>query len=307
VDNDDSEPYPGNEPNFGSIIFTHYGEFSHTGELALRRLPDLMKMANSMHEKYGGDLNQMLGVICLIMSDVPVDPLLNADPERKASVSGIMAASYLLHHPDYEQQARQIIESGKGVMILRIYGKLDVKEDGIGPLEHKVELFDDWDSYQQFVRPVVKEHDMVRQDRTDDEARGGRSHGGGKEARVATLILSVLFRGEEITHFIHEYDKGMDKFLPYLYCVLVRREGTQSFVAGMMIKSSMSNTQTPEFREMVSNLFRSSPPLTELAEKPVRFLPARVKLEGSEPVTVEECLRVMATQFYNHSRPPGNA
>jgi hypothetical protein len=127
------------------------------------------------------------------------------------------------------------------------------------------------------------------------------------EARVSVLILSALFQGDEITHFTHDYAEGMDEVLPYLYCVLVRREAAQSFSAGMIIKSSMSKTQTPEFRDMVSGFLRISSPLAALAESPVRFLPARVTLEGTKPVTVEECLRVLATQFYNHSRPPGHA
>jgi hypothetical protein len=305
VNKDNAGPYPGTEPKHGSVMFTHYGEFFQSGELALRKLPDLMKMCDSMSEKYGGDLNQLLGVICLLLSDVPVDPLLTADAERKASVTSIMAASFLLHHPDHEQRARRIIESGNGVMILRIFGKLDVKEDGIGPLEHKVELFDDWDSYQRFLVSVVGEHNMARPRGT---VQGGGAKGGTVgEARFGIITLSALFRGEEITHFTHEFDKELERLLPYTYCVLVRREGSQSIVAGMMIKSSMSNTQTLEFRELVSGFLEASPPLRKLAKKPMRFLPARVKVEGDEPMTEEECLRAMATQFYNHSHPPGHA
>jgi hypothetical protein len=128
-----------------------------------------------------------------------------------------------------------------------------------------------------------------------------------EEPRLSALILSALFQGDEITHFTHEYDKGLDEILPYLYCVLVRREGAQSISAGMIIKSTISNTQTPEFQEMATDCLRVSRPLAALADIPVRFLPARVKLEGTEPVTVEECLRILATQFYNHSRTPGHA
>ncbi len=47
-------------------------------------------------------------------------------------------------------------------MVLRIYGDLVVDENGFGPLEHRAELFDDWDSYQRFVMPIVQAHDMVR-------------------------------------------------------------------------------------------------------------------------------------------------
>lgn len=143
-------------------MFTQYNEFFHTNELNLRRLPDLLRATNSLHESYGGDLNRMLGAICLIMSDMPVEPLLNADPARKASVTGMAAASYLLHHPDYKEQVQEIVQSGQGIMILRIYGKLDIKDEDIGPLEVKVELFDDWDSYQRFVLPVIKERGMVQ-------------------------------------------------------------------------------------------------------------------------------------------------
>ena len=196
MNEDNAGPYPGTEPKHGSVMFTHYGEFFQSGELALRKLPDLMKTCNSMSEKYGGDLNQLLGVICLLLSDVPVDPLLTADPKRKASVTSIMAASFLLHHPDHEQRARRIIESGNGVMILRIFGKLDVKEDGIGPLEHKVELFDDWDSYQRFLVSVVGEHNMARPTRMGGEVRGGTAQGGGAkggtvgEARFGIITLT---------------------------------------------------------------------------------------------------------------------
>jgi hypothetical protein len=77
-------------------------------------------------------------------------------------VAGLAAASYLLHHPDYKERVQRIIESGEGVMILRIYGELDIKEEDIGPLESKVELFDNWDSYQRFVLPIAKEHGLVR-------------------------------------------------------------------------------------------------------------------------------------------------
>ena len=135
----------------------------------------------------------------------------------------------------------------------------------------------------------------------------GRERGMEEEPRLSALILSALFQGEEITHFTHEYDEGLDETLPYLYCILVRREGAQTFSAGMMIKSSISNTQSPEFQEMASGCLRVSRPLAALADIPVRFLPARVKLEGTEPVTVKECLRVLAPQFYSHSRTPGHA
>jgi hypothetical protein len=162
VANSDVGPYPGNEPTVGSIMFTHYKDFFHTSQLNVARLPDLLQRTNEMHEKYGGDLNRMLGGICLIMSDIPVEPLLNADPARKASVAGLAAASYLLHHPDYKERVQRIIESGEGVMILRIYGELDIKEEDIGPLESKVELFDNWDSYQRFVLPIAKEHGLDR-------------------------------------------------------------------------------------------------------------------------------------------------
>ena len=74
-----------------------------------------------------------------------------------------------------------------------------------------------------------------------------------EKPRLSALILSALVQGEEITHFTHEYDEGLDETLPYLYCILVRREGAQTFSAGMMIKSSISNTQSPEFRRHTSD------------------------------------------------------
>src|SRR5277367_4151019 len=93
----------------------------------------------------------------------------------------------------------------------------------------------------------------------------------------AVLTLSVLFRGEEMTHFTHEYDKGMVRFLPYLYCVLVRREGTQSVVAGMMVQSGVIHTQTLKFTEVLSALCAMSPPFIEFEKTPLRSLPARVR------------------------------
>jgi hypothetical protein len=41
-----------------------------------------------------------------------------------------------------------------------------------------------------------------------------------EKPRLSALILSALFQGEEITHFTHEYDEGLDETLPYLYCML---------------------------------------------------------------------------------------
>ena len=266
-----------------------------------------------MSKEYGGNLNQLLGVICLLLSDMPVDPLLTADPKRKASVTSIMAASFLLHHPDHEQRARRIIESGNGVMILRISGKLDVKEDGIGPLEHKVELFETGIFTSDSWRRSWASTTWPGRPRMAGETRGGTTQGGGakggtvREAKFGIITLSALFREEEITHFTHEFDKELERLLPYTYCVLVRTEGSQSIVAGMMIKSSISHTQTLDFRDLMSGFLEASPPLRKLAKKPVRFLPARVKVEGDEPMTEKECLRVMATQFYNHSHPPGHA
>ena len=107
--NSDVGPYPGNAPTVGSIMFTHFKDFFHTNQLNVARLPDLLRSTKEMHEKYGGDLNRMLGGICLIMSDIPVEPLLNAVPARKASVAGLAAASYLLHHPDYKERVQRII------------------------------------------------------------------------------------------------------------------------------------------------------------------------------------------------------
>src|SRR5579859_7189215 len=110
--------YPGTPPKRGSIMFTQHDGLYHTNELNLRRLPELLRATEAIHKDYGGDLNRLLGSICLILADMPVEPLLNADPARKASVVGMAATAFLLHHPDYKERAMRIARSGKGVMLL---------------------------------------------------------------------------------------------------------------------------------------------------------------------------------------------
>ncbi len=130
-----------------------------------------------------------------------------------------------------------------------------------------------------------------------------------EDPKIGLLIMSALFRGDEITSHTHEFDPEFYKPLPHLYCILVadRPAGPSRFVAGMIIKTSRSHHDEHEFREAVMGLLAMSPPLSKVAGKALSFVPGRVTMADPEPVTEEECLRILAMQLYKHKPPAGNA
>ncbi|KWA77749.1 hypothetical protein WL30_00030 [Burkholderia ubonensis] len=90
-----------------------------------------------------------LRTIMALLSDVPVEPLLEADPERKGSVLGLLTLGYVLRVPAQEAKLRRMLASGEGVVIVRVTG-------GYNDPRASVELFDDWESYQDFLKPKIE-------------------------------------------------------------------------------------------------------------------------------------------------------
>jgi hypothetical protein len=128
-----------------------------------------------------------------------------------------------------------------------------------------------------------------------------------EKARISMMMMSVVFHGEQMTHYNHDYDLELEKLLPILYCILVRRESSPQIIGGMMIRSTITNTQSKAFYEVTTDLLASSTPLKHLAGETLRFRPARIRYEGNNPLTEKECLRVFAEQFYKFNTPAGNA
>ena len=140
-------PYPKTPPTHGTIVLTVHGQLYHQNEFPRLRAMEAIDMAAKLAEGFATPQDH-LGAIMLVLADVPAEPLLRADPQRKGSVLGLVTLGYLLSRTDQASRIKGILSAGDGVLILRVDGTL---EDAT---LQAVEVFDTWDAYSQFARYV---------------------------------------------------------------------------------------------------------------------------------------------------------
>ena len=153
-------PYPRSKPLVGAMLMTQFNTFYHINEFPPNKVDLLIKMAEDGFKDFDS-LNHVLGSISVLLFDVPAKQLLEVSSSKKSSTLGVVSLIYLLNNPQHRQQVRLILKSGQGVMILRIFGEVNLSWKKLPKFTTEINLFADWSSYQRFVLPIVKDNNLV--------------------------------------------------------------------------------------------------------------------------------------------------
>ncbi|WP_063834270.1 hypothetical protein [Cupriavidus metallidurans] len=97
------------------------------------------------------------GMLMMLLSEVPAEPLLGAKPQQIGSVLGLTSLGYLLSRQDHAETLRRMLSAGDGVVLLRITGDLDRHHAN-------VEIFEDWEGYQRFLVPILRRGKLQKGD-----------------------------------------------------------------------------------------------------------------------------------------------
>ncbi|WP_210711897.1 hypothetical protein [Pseudomonas sp. MWU349] len=140
--------YPKHPPSVGSIILTSYGAFAHENEIPKSRAADAVRMGKEIAGGFDTDSDH-LKALMLILSDIPVDPLLKASAAQKGSVLGLAALGYLLSRHSLGEKVRQALNLGGGVFLAKLTGEPEAPSV-------EVEVFSTWQEYQDYLEPILK-------------------------------------------------------------------------------------------------------------------------------------------------------
>lgn len=125
---------------------------------------------------------------------------------------------------------------------------------------------------------------------------------------VTIPLFHCIFNGyDSITSFMRNYDEGLYKQLENIYavCISDNRGPSKNIVAGFMIKTSYTHND-PEFLDVITEVAQSAKELNPYIGRNTSFLPARLSVTGSPPLSESEMLHVMSQQFLKFSAA-GNA
>lgn len=125
-----------------------------------------------------------------------------------------------------------------------------------------------------------------------------------KKGGVTIPIFDCIYNGaESITSFERDFDEKLYEILPNLYtvCIADNSQGSRNIVGGFFVKTSYTHNNK-EFEDSLHAAALSSPNLSQLLGPEVSFLPARLGVSGSAPLSEQEMLRVMITQFLKFSQ-----
>lgn len=147
-------PYPVDPPSAGSIVFTQCDNLYHRSEIAKNRVDQGLKIGNDLFGSYESK-EQMFHAMRLILSDSPLEELLTSvSAGQKGSVLSLCTLGFAINQKVDGDRAISIARSGKGVIILRLNSDLHSSM-------YELELFDDWNSYMQYVRPLIDGRDGI--------------------------------------------------------------------------------------------------------------------------------------------------
>ncbi|MFM0091631.1 hypothetical protein PQR46_32535 [Paraburkholderia sediminicola] len=135
-----------------TTIFTHWGHLHHVNAVPVSRAEDAISMAWDITQ-HAEDEGQIALLVMSFLSDSPVEPLIGANAEQKASILGLISLGYLLRQERHEQKIRRMLGVGDGVALVEFHGDLDRHEVVI-------RLFEDWAHYQAFLQPILSNGDM---------------------------------------------------------------------------------------------------------------------------------------------------
>jgi len=124
-----------------------------------------------------------------------------------------------------------------------------------------------------------------------------------KKGGVTIPVFDCIFHGvESIESFAREFDVGLYQTLPNLYgiCLSDNSNGRRKIVAGFSVKTSYTHDDE-EFLPAITAAVVSSEKLRPFLGPQTTFLPARLGVVGSAPLSEQEMLRLMATQFLKYA------
>lgn len=132
--NNVARKYPMSPPPGFSAILTTYNLEHHVNQVPVAKAGAALEYGNNIFSSFEAD-QHCLGAMMLLLSDVPVDPLVSADQARKASVLGLTTLGFVTNHKVYGPAARRIVEKGDGVIILRLSDHFEAPEYSIETFE----------------------------------------------------------------------------------------------------------------------------------------------------------------------------
>ena len=144
--------YPADRHPDSTTVLTHWENLYHTNTVPVSRHLDAISYAQNM-TKDVEDIDEIPATLMAFLAELPVEELMHADDRRKGSVLGLLSLAYLLRRQDCEASIRRMLANGDGIAIIRITG--DLNNYKVSP-----ELFEDWDSYQAFLAPILAKGDM---------------------------------------------------------------------------------------------------------------------------------------------------
>ncbi len=125
---------------------------------------------------------------------------------------------------------------------------------------------------------------------------------------VTMPLFHCIFNNfDSITHFMRTYDEVLYRQLKNTYAVCISDNSglNRKIVAGFIVKTSYSHND-PEFLNAITKIGLSTKELSSYIGSNTSFLPARLGVMGSEPLSESEMLNVMLQQYLKFSTA-GNA
>ncbi len=125
-----------------------------------------------------------------------------------------------------------------------------------------------------------------------------------KKGGVSIPIFECIFnQAGSFTSFERDFDENLYMVLPNLYAVCIKDKSHKPhiIIGGFFIKTSYTHKEK-EFLDSLHAVVETSPNLGHFLGPNITFLPARLGIKGSAPLSENEMLKVMLTQFLKFSQ-----
>lgn len=122
---------------------------------------------------------------------------------------------------------------------------------------------------------------------------------------VSIPVFECLFNGPaSITSFTRSFDQALYELLPNLYVVCIAKgsDERRKLIGGFFIKTSYHHSDGADFQDALNQAVYTSENLASFTGPEYALLPARLGIEGSEPLSEAEMLHILSTQYLKYSR-----
>jgi hypothetical protein len=145
---DIAREYPMSPPIGFSTILTTYNLEHHQNNVPVQKASGALELGGEIFTSFDSD-SHCLRAICLLLSDVPLDPLVSATQTQKASVLGLTTLGFVANDRTFGPTVRSIVEKGDGVIILRLSGPYEAPE-------YSIETFQGRAAYSEHLSNLVE-------------------------------------------------------------------------------------------------------------------------------------------------------